>query len=336
MTQHLAAPCLVSWGGLGLFSQRNSQRLSWAGRSTGTSSFGEIILNRRWTLSREIGFTLCAFLASFVAGCSSVKTVPVRQSESRQYLLLPVEVNGTPTTFLLDTGTTHTVISKEFTDRIGIRGDSPEREVPIEIGGPGANQVGHVTRLKSFRIGSIEANRKSGQKLIVDMSRLFAQIDDGVSGLLGNAMWSSADYVLDAGSPSLLISRRLGLSKTPDSLRLNATSGKTYLPIEIEGRTFDFLLDTGASTSRVTQEVIDKLRPVNNDYVELEITTMGSTEYKKLPALHAEVQLGQVHIPQFTFLVGKENVIGLNLLRYGELSMSAREGMFIFRGHESP
>lgn len=249
---------------------------------------------------------------------------------------MPVEVNGIPTTFLLDTGTTRTVISKEFADRIGIHGDSRQHEVPIEIGGPGATQVGHAAALKSFRMGSTNARRKAGQVLIVDLPGLFAQIGDGVTGLLGNATWSSADYVLDAGRPSLLISRRLGLSESPDSLRLKASGGSTYLPVEIEGQSFDFLLDTGASTTRVTQEVIDELRSVNYDYVELEITTMGSTEYRKFPALHAEVQLGQVHIPQFTFLIGKANVIGLNLLRYGELSVSTREGVFIFRGHESP
>jgi predicted aspartyl protease len=250
--------------------------------------------------------------------------------------LVPVEVNGSPTTFLLDTGTTHTIISKEFADRIGIHIDSPQHEVPIEIGGPGATQIGHVAALKSFRMGSINAKRNSGQVLVVDLSSLFTHVSDGVTGLLGNATWFSADYVLDAERPSFLVSRRLGLSESPDSLRLKSSGGSTYLPVEIEGQSFDFLLDTGAGTTRVTQEVIDKLRPVNYDYVELEITTMGSTEYKKLPALHAEVKLGQVHIPQFTFLIGKENVIGLNLLRYGELSVSARDGMFIFRGHEGP
>ncbi len=109
---------------------------------------------------------------------------------------------------------------------------------------------------------------------------------------------------------------------------------RTYLPIEIEGRRFDFLLATGSNATRVTQQLIDDLRPVNSDYVEVEITTKSSTEYKKFPALHAEVQLGQVRIPQFTFLVGDENVIGLNLLRHGELSVSVREGMFIFRAGE--
>jgi len=86
----------------------------------------------------------------------------------------------------------------------------------------------------------------------------------------------------------------------------------------------------------VTQEVIDELRPFNADSIVLEITTMGSTEYRRIPALHAEVAVGQVRIPQFTFLIGEENVIGLNLLRYGELSVSAREGMFVFRGRQEP
>ena len=100
----------------------------------------------------------------------------------------------------------------------------------------------------------------------------------------------------------------------------------TYLPVEIEGRRFEFLLATGSNATRVTQQLIDELRPGKSDYVEMEITTMGSTEYKKFPAMHAEIQVGQVRIPEFTFLVGNENVIGLNLLRYGELSVEHTRG----------
>jgi predicted aspartyl protease len=247
-----------------------------------------------------------------------------------------VEVNGVPATFLLDTGTTHTVVSKEFADQIGMHGDTFKRDVPIEVNALGARQAGDVADLKSLRVGPVRAKRKPGQVLIVDLPQLGAHFGKDVDGILGNATWSSADFVLDAGRPSLGISRRLELARSTEAHRLRASSNMTYLPVEIDGRSFEFLLDTGSSATRVTQQLIDELRPVNYDYVELEITTMGSKEYRKFPALHAAVQVGQVRIPQFTFLVGKENVIGLNLLRYGELSVSVREGMFIFREREAP
>ena len=287
-------------------------------------------------MSHSVFLSLCAFLATFVIACSSITPVPVWHSESRAFLLLPVEVNGIPTTSLLDTGTTNTVVSKEFADRIGIQGDPLKRDFPIEASAPDAIQEGQYANLNSFRVGSIRAKRKSGQALIVDLPHLSAQFGEDVTGILGNATWSSADYVLDARRPSFGISRRLRLAASPEAYRLKVSGYRTYLPVEINGRTFDFLLDTGSNASRVTQEIIDELMPANSDYIELEITTMGSTETRKFPDFHAAVKVGHVLIPEFTFLVGKENVIGLNLLRYGELSVGTREGKFIFRDRKGP
>jgi hypothetical protein len=279
---------------------------------------------------------VCAFFAWSDAGCASVTQVPVRPSEPRQYLLLPVEINGAETTFLMDTGTTQTVIAGAFADRIGIRVSLPAREIPVEIGGPGASQLGRAATLKSFRIGSKSVNREARHVVIGELPAVLSQFGPDISGLAGNSLWSSIDYVLDAKLPSLFISRDLGLSKSGLAGHLKTRDGATYLPVEVEGHSFDFRLDTGANASRVTQELIDALRSVNYDYLELEISTGDSVEYKRFPALHAETRVGQVHIPQFTFLIGEENVIGLNLLKYGELSLSARTGLFVFRGWRVP
>lgn len=251
--------------------------------------------------------------------------------------MVPVEVNGVPATFLFDTGTTHTIVSREFADQIGMHGDTIKRDIPIEVNALGARQAGDVADLKSLRVGPVRAKRGPGQVLIVDLPQLGSHFGKDVDGILGNATWSSADFVLDAARPSLGISRRLELAQSTEAHRLRVSGNRTYVPVEIDGRSFEFLLDTGSSATRVTQQFIDELRPMNSDHIVVEITTMGSTEYRKFPALHAAVQMGQVRIPQFTFLIGKENVIGLNLLRFGELSVSVREEMFIFRGRgEAP
>lgn len=302
------------------FRQRYAHRVYRKSPSTGTI--------------RSCAACLVALLAAFAPGCTSIEAVPVRQSEPGSFLLLPMEVNGIPATFLFDTGTNHTVISKEFADRFGIRANCFKRDIQTDVSVPGGTREAHCVELKSARMGPIRAKRNPGQALIVDLPHLRAIYGEDVAGVLGNATWFSADYVLDVERPSLVMSRRLGLSESSEAHRLKVSGGETFIPVEIDGRRFDFLLATGSGATRVTQEVIDALRPVNYDYVELEVTTMGSTEYKKLPVLHAAVKVGNVEIPQFTFLVGKENVIGLSLLRYGELSVSMRDEMFIFRRRE--
>lgn len=320
-----------------MFSQRYSHRVYEKSPSTGTTWSCAASRNHPGELRTTIVSVLiasCAFLATCVAGCSAVTFVPVRHSGSRQFLVVPVVANGIQTTFLFDTGTSDTVVSKEFADRNGIHGRPLQRDRPIEASAGAADQEDQYVRLRSFRVGSVRAKRKVGPVQIVDLPRLGAQFGGDVTGMLGNAMWSSADYVLDASQPSLVISRRLNLSASPEASHLSVSGNRTYLPVKIDGRTFDFLLDTGSSATRVTQEVIDEIRP--SDYLELEITTMGSTEYRRIPALHAKVAVGLVQIPQFSFLIGEENVIGLNLLRYGVLSVSNREGMFVFRGREGP
>ncbi len=285
---------------------------------------------------RRVGFLFPAIFAAHLAACASVTPVPIRISKPRPGLLIPVEVNGVAAIFLLDTGTTHTVVSKDFSDRIGIQEESPALDVAVDDCGPDSAKETHVAELKSFRVGTIRSRRKPGQVLIADLPNFGAQFGSDVSGILGSATWRSADFVLNAQRPSFAISRRLGLAQSPGVDQITISGDRVYVPVEIDGHVFDFLLATGSGSSWVTQEVVDEVRPFNSDFIHLEITTNGSVENRRIPALHGEVRLGQVRIPQFTFLIGKENVLGLNLLRSGELSLSARDRSFLFRSPEEP
>jgi predicted aspartyl protease len=240
--------------------------------------------------------------------------VPIRLSDPTHFLLVPVEVNGVATTFFLDTGTAESRVSADFAEHIGLR--NGER------------------KLRSFLVGSIDATKKIGSLRVADPTQCCTRYDVRVTGSLGAAMWSTLDYVLDAQKPKLEVMPELRLAGTPGASPLRVAEERIYLPVTVEGRTFEFLLDTGRGGSQVIQSFIDRLREVNSDYVEVEVTTGDVKQYKKYPALHAEVRLGDVHIPQFTFFVGEENAIGVNLLQQGELSVSARDGLFTFRGHE--
>jgi len=256
--------------------------------------------------------SILGLLAACVAGSpSNTAVVPIRHSDPTQFLLVPIEVNRIETTFFFDTGTASSQVSPDFAEHAGIR----DGEV----------------KLRSFHVGSIDAKRKIGPLGIADLTKCCTRYDVNVTGSLGSALWSTADYILDVQQPKLEVLPTLRLSGSPGASPLRIADQKTYLPVTIEGQTFEFLLDTGLGGARVTQDLINRVRPVNHDYVEIEITTGTVKEYKKLPALHAEVKIGDVHIPQFTFFVGEENAIGLNLLQQGELSVSTREGLFTFR-----
>jgi hypothetical protein len=266
-------------------------------------------------LLHGLPFAVAAGVAACVAGApSNTAQVPIRHAEPTQFLLVPVEVNGIPTTFFLDTGTAGSHVSRDFAEHVGLRDGA--------------------LKLRSFRVGSIDAKAKAGPLRIADSTKCCTRYDASLTGSLGAPMWSTLDYVLDAKKPSLEVLPTLELAGAAGASTLRTSDQRIYIPVTVEGRIFEFLLDTGLSGARVTQDLIDELRQVNYDYVEVEITTGDVKEYKQFPALHAEVRLGDVHIPQFTFFVGDENAVGLNLLQYGALTVSSREGLFTFRGRE--
>lgn len=290
---------------------------------------------RRHCVATTVRFT-CAALVAVLAGCSV--TVPVRVANSGDWLIVPMSINGVPGTFVLDTGAP-TTVSKQFADRIGLWNEAIPFDVPFDPDNPQPPYGAHYAPIESFTVGSIRGPRNSGQVLIIDLSHVSAVVGEKVDGFLGNSTLGSADYVLNVRQPSLKIAGNLQLAGSSQALPLKVggfNGYRTYLPVTINGKSFDLLLDTGSNITEVTPEVLSALGGIETEFVEGRIASINGVETGPFRRFRAAVKLGNVSVPEFTFFVGNGNRIGLDLLAFGELSISVNERRFVFRNLHKP
>lgn len=266
-----------------------------------------------------------------VTSCSTLTTVPVRSATSGHGLLVSVAVNRIPATFLLDTGATNTVLSSQFASRMNVESEALPFDMPIETASRQPLVGARYVPLRSFQLGPIRAKRNSGEALIVDLSNVRKLTKEDVDGLVGNSTLGSADYILNVHKPSLKVARTISLPDYGQAARLSVSGHRTYLPVSVNGRTFDFLLDTGSTRSFVSLEVLQQLEGIDVKSLQLESVSVNAVDIGKFDSFTAAASLGEVFIPKFSFLVGDRNLIGLDLLRHGELLVSVKQGRFVFR-----
>jgi aspartyl protease len=249
-----------------------------------------------------------------------------------------MSINGVAGTFILDTGAP-TTVSKEFADRIDLWSKATPFDVPSDADNPQPAYGAHYAPIESFTVGSIRGPRNGGQVLIVDLSHVSAVVGEKVDGFLGNSTLGSADYVLNVRRPSLEISGNRHLSASAEALPLKVggfNGYRTYLPVAINGKSFDLLLDTGSNITVVTPEVLSALAGIETEVVERGIASINGVETGTVQRFRAAVKLGDVSVPEFTLFVGNGNRIGLDLLAFGELSVSVNERRFAFRDLNKP
>jgi predicted aspartyl protease len=158
------------------------------------------------------------------------------------FLLVPVTLNGAgPFEFLLDTGTTTTMIEPALARRL----DLPlgERE---SIANMTSENVGAWSRLESLTIGSTK---------IVDVDVLVAplgaieQLDARVRGVLGNDVLGRNSFLLSYAKQRLEFDgdRSLAARVRGTHVPLHQTDGRLAVEAEVPGvrRPLSFVLDSG-------------------------------------------------------------------------------------------
>ena len=139
-----------------------------------------------------IGLIVVSVVASVRAtGSDQTRSADVRFASSQHgEVVVPVFIGGEgPYRFLLDTGSSHTVISQTLATTLGA---SPVAKAPI------ATSVGsilaRVVRLPEVAVGSARVESLLATSLPPDASGM---LDVGLSGVLGQDFLSQFDYTLD-------------------------------------------------------------------------------------------------------------------------------------------
>ena len=151
---------------------------------------GRIFAQGRWESAQWAGFKACASEAltrsaerrPFGAGkiAAGAATAKVTFKPAGSLMLVPVSVNGTEATFLLDTGSSVTLLRPSFAQRAGVALPSRAPTMSVGVGGGQRFQVPYV-RVKSLRVGDAAVE---GIDVGV-LDSLVPPLRGGVDGVLG-------------------------------------------------------------------------------------------------------------------------------------------------------
>ena len=105
-------------------------------------------------------------------------------------LRVPVTVNGAgPFSFLLDTGSSHTIVGSELVDRLGLPVVAQARVVT-----PAGVEMGPVVSVERLSIGS--ASVSGLMPSVISLAELHAA-EPGLDGVLGQDFLKQFDYTID-------------------------------------------------------------------------------------------------------------------------------------------
>jgi hypothetical protein len=204
-------------------------------------------------------FLLLTALGSAHAACRVTPQTTVPVDPDRGHLLVSVQVNGMPATFILDTGAERTLMGEDVVRQLGIARDSWVASTVLGIGGyeerpnalPRSLQLGGVTLRRhtmledsSVTVGPLPVTEIAGRP---------------IAGLLGRDFLSPFDLDINLPAHELTLYDVSGCTtgflpwhSTYASVPATTPVGAALvIPISIDGRALHALIDTGASSSLI-------------------------------------------------------------------------------------
>jgi len=205
-----------------------------------------LALLRSAALALLLGHAACAPRA-FLPACheSPDEHVPLTLREG--FPVVPVQMNGQALPFLLDTGTSATILWPETAGRLGLPPDPRRSSINLGIGGAAE---GPNALVRHFRFGGRDIERIS-----LPVPRGSAR-PAPQAGLIGADLLRDRDLEFDLPGRRVLLRPPSPCRPLPgwdgafERIDVRITpSGLVTLPVRIGGQTFQALLDTGAQRS---------------------------------------------------------------------------------------
>ena len=129
-------------------------------------------------------------LALSTAGAAATPEEIILSLRSSGAVRVPVGINGAgPFNFLLDTGSSHTIVSSELVDRLGLPVVAQAR-----VHTPAGVEMGRVVRVELMSIGS--ASAEGLMPSVVSLAQLRDR-ESGVDGVIGQDFLKAFDYTVD-------------------------------------------------------------------------------------------------------------------------------------------
>jgi predicted aspartyl protease len=177
---------------------------------------------------------------------------PIRLKKALNLIFADVTVNGKgPYDFVIDTGATQTIVSEKLAAEAGLQ--HVTSTVVVGIGGSGKVHT-NLYKTKVLAIGDMSVTNTPAGTF---SDPLIASIADGI---LGTAVFADFTVVIDYPAGQLrLLRKRPPLARGEEPLPVWFFSNLLLVPLEVNGKHGNFIIDTGAVTTVLSHNMAREL-----------------------------------------------------------------------------
>jgi predicted aspartyl protease len=279
--------------------------------------------------------TLRAFGSEEIAAVEAPKEVaPIRFTKSLNLIFTAVKINGKgPYRFAIDTGATQTVISEKLATDLQLQPITST--VVFGIGGGGKVET-KLYKIKELTTGDVKVKNTPVGTF---NDPLVSQIADGI---LATSIFSDFIITIDYPAGQLLLSRkRVSASSGAEILPVWFFSNLLLLPVDVNEKRGNFVVDTGAVTTVLSHGTAAQLGVNENTpgaKVDLGIAGVGGFEgiVLKLPNVtfktpkNTEVfpQVVAIDLKKISKMIGTEvaGVLGYDFFSDYKLTLDYNAG----------
>jgi len=203
---------------------------------------------------------LALALTLVIAGCLSTRDLkPGRTKIGSKKVFVPAEIVGNqfvieskwdkhgPWHFLVDTGSSITLVSSEFARRYATE--------KAALGTPSVHvksSDGKSTLLPAVTLSRIElddARFENVQALVFDFTEISAHLGIRIDGVLGFPLFEETMFTLDYPQSRLVIARTTPLTETPSipgtTIKFTNSQRTPFIPVRLGAENFIALIDSG-------------------------------------------------------------------------------------------
>jgi hypothetical protein len=217
------------------------------------------ILPSRLPWPRALLWILAGSLWLGQSGCATFRLPPRKTSlASAQTVLnaalvsnfLVIETEGDkhgPYHFIIDTGSSATLLTPEMVKRFGGRAVTNQAAVRV-LGSNGEVKLLNPVLLKRLQLGS--ARFEGARALVHDLSDLSNHLGVRIDGVLGFPLFRETLLTLDYLNPRVIITPRSVLTAFPGvTIPFNNEQNTPLIPIQLGAESFIALVDSGSDTA---------------------------------------------------------------------------------------
>jgi predicted aspartyl protease len=279
--------------------------------------------------------TLKAFGSDEVGAIEAPENpAPIHFRTSLNLLFANVMVNGKgPYEFAIDTGATQTVVSEKLAKETGL--DLITSTVVFGVGGTGKVET-KLYKMKELSIGDVKVNNTPVGTF---NDPLIAQLADGI---LGTSILS--DFIITVNYPAAQLELSRKRPATPASAEVVPVwffSNLLLLPLEVNGKKGNFVVDTGAVTTVLSHSMAAQLgirEDTPGAKVDMGIAGVGGFEgvvlkvpdvtFKTEKNSEAFPQVVAIDLKQISKMIGTEvaGVVGYDFLSDYKLTLDYYAG----------